>query len=623
MKPHSRRLLLLMIFVPLLWVFGAAASQAAEAPVAHTIPVSNEVLSAAPSQITVIPDGAATTGSATVLNSSGKQVAGGTLKPAGGGMLVLPMPGLSNGVYLVKWTAGSESAAFAFDVAGSGISPATVVQPKPSTPLGPIEDDVVEWLPLLAIMTFVGVLFLRFFVSAPAARRAGAGEALQSSDRRLTRIAAVSIVVFVPTTLAQMSYDEGSFDFGGIWSSLGADGDGHVNAARLILTAVAALCVVPLAFRRLRQAVPLLAVGLGSGLLELALREVPTEKPKNVPRTIFGDVLYIGHLWGAAIWIGGLVGLVGLVVARAIPADARRAFWPPAVRRFSAAAMGSVAALVLSGLWLYWVHVDGVGQLASTMYGRTLLVKLIAVAVLVLIGAVNQFWLMPKLDSYQARGNDGALNHAITRDFRVTIAVEALLAIAVLFIAPLLGGSARNQAFQASDHALAQTSTVDGTKVELIPSAQQPGLIDYRVKISGVAARAVTLNFASPKLGIPAQQVTANAMGDDTFRAIGYYAPVVGDWQVTVSADNAAPAVFELPITADPAELTRSLPPKVRWTTWVFGIGETLLVALAMFSSFRISRRLTANGLGTPGTAGTPDAPDGGGAGVRRELVDA
>jgi putative copper export protein/methionine-rich copper-binding protein CopC len=618
MSTPGRRLLFLLIVAPLLWAFGAAASQAADAPTAHTIPAANEVLGAAPSQISVIPQSAATTGTATVLDSTGKQVAGGQLKPTGGGMLTLPVPSLGHGVYLVKWSAGSERSAFAFDVSAAGTSPATVVQPKPSTPLGPIEDDVVEWVPLLAIMTFVGVLFLRFFVSAPAARRSNTPLALEASDRRLTRIAAVAIVVFVPTTLAQMSYDEGSFDFGGIWSALGADGDGHANAARLILTLIAALCVIPLAFiRRLRSAVPLLAIALASGLLELALREVPTSKPPNVPRTTFNDFLYIGHLWGAAIWIGGLVGLLGLAVAKAIPAESRRAFWPPAIRRFSAAAMGSVAALVLSGLWLYWAHVDGVNQLVSTMYGRTLLVKLIIVAVLVLIGAVNQFWLMPKLDGYQARGNDGALNHALVRDFRGTIAVEALLGIAVLFIAPLLGGSARNQAFQASNHALAQTTTVDGTKVELIPSAQQPGLVEYRVKLSGNTAREVTLSFASSKLGIPAQQVTASSVGKDTFRAVGYYAPVVGDWQVSVRADNAAPAVFELPVTADPAELSKSLPPKVKWTTWVFGIGETLLVALALVSSFRISRRLTAHRLRTPET------PDGGGSGIRRELVDA
>jgi hypothetical protein len=31
--------------------------------------------------------------------------------------------------------------------------------------------------------------------------------------------------------------------------------------------------------------------------------------------------------------------------------------------------------VVLSGLWLYWVHVGAVSQLGSTLYGRTLLVK--------------------------------------------------------------------------------------------------------------------------------------------------------------------------------------------------------------------------------------------------------
>jgi putative copper export protein/methionine-rich copper-binding protein CopC len=620
MSTRVRRLTFLLIAAPLLWAFGAVASQAAEKPASHTIPAANEVLTSAPSQISVIPQNAATSGTAAVLDSAGKQVAGGQLKPAGGGMLALAVPGLGRGVYLVKWSAGAESAAFAFDVAGAGTSPATVVQPKPSTPLGPIEDDVVEWVPFVAIMAFVGILFLRFFVSAPAARRATNPAVLDSSDRRLVRLAAAAIVVFIPTSLAQISYDEGSFDFGVIWSSLGADGDGHVVAARLVLTLIAALCVVPMAFRRARPRVPLLAIGLGSGLLELALREVPTEKPPNVPRTVWNDVLYIGHLWGAAIWIGGLIALTGLVIGKAIPPDARRDFWPPAVRRFSTTAMGAVAALVLSGLWLYWAHVDGWSQMLHTMYGRTLLVKLIVVAVLILIGALNQFWLMPRLDSYQSRGNDGAVNHAIARDFRVTIAVEVLLGVAVLFIAPLLGGSARNQAFQASPAALAQSATVDGIKVELTPSALQPGLVDYQVKLSGTTASEVTLNFAAAKLGIPAQQVTATAIGDDTFRAVGYYAPVVGDWQVTVQTDNLAPAVFDLPISAEPAELGKSLPPKVKWTTWVFGIGETLLVAIALFTSLRISRRLTASRLRTPEP---PDSGDSGGSGVKRELVDA
>jgi hypothetical protein len=253
-----------------------------------------------------------------------------------------------------------------------------------------------------------------------------------------------------------------------------------------------------------------------------------------------------------------------------------------------------VGVLVLSGLWLYWVHVDGVHQLVTTMYGRTLLVKLIVVAVLVLIGAGNQLWLLPLLDAQRTAGQQGAVAHTVARHFRATVAAEVVLGVGVLFIAPLLSGSARNQAFQASPAALAQTATAGSDRVELTPSGRQPGLIDYTVRVRGGAApRTVTVTFASTDLDVPAQPVTAAALGDGTYRVSGYYTPVVGDWQVEVRADGGAPATFTLPITARPATLPKAPTPDVRWTTWVLGSVETLLVAGALLSSYRVSRRVT------------------------------
>ncbi len=102
------------------------------------------------------------------------------------------------------------------------------------------------------------------------------------------------------------------------------------------------------------------------------------------------------------------------------------------------------------------------------------------------------------------------------------------------------------------------------------------------------------LSFVSLKLDIPAQTVVAVAVGNGTYRVTGYYTPVVGDWQVGVQLDGGSPATFTLPITAVPAELPKAPPPPVLWSTWLIGILETLLVAGVLYSSFRISRRLTA-----------------------------
>jgi putative copper export protein len=607
-------LLLVALAVPSVWLASGAHAADPSAPPIRTSPAANQVLTVAPSSIEISAPSGASAGSITVLSSNGQQVTTGALAPGGSGSLSAAVPTLAKGVYLVKWTAGSDSGTFAFDVAGD-TSPQTVGVPKLKTTLGPMRDNLVEWVPLIAICIFVGALALRFLVSAPAARRAGRPDVRASTDRRLVQIAALGIAVFAPTTIAELAYSDGSFDFGGLWSSLGADEAGHTVGARLALTLIAALVVIPQAFGRRPVVQPLLALGLLCGLAELAGREVPTAVPPNVPRTVFNSVLYVLHLWGAAIWIGGLVGLLGLAVFSAVPEDARRQFWPGAIRRFSATAMGSVAGLTLSGLWLYWVHVDGVNQLVSTLYGQTLLVKVIVVAVLVLIGASNQFWLMPLLDRQRVAASDTALSRAVGRHFRIVIAIEVVLGLSVLFIAPLLGGSARNQAFQASPDVLAQSAHTGSTQVQLIPSGLQPGLIDYRVKLDGgPTPNQVSLDFASSKLDVAPTTVVANAIGEHEYRVSGFYTPVVGTWQVGVRLDGGDPATFKLAIATKAPKLAKSAAPKVQWTTWLAGILETLVVALALYSSWRVSRRLGAG----PASAPPANEPE-----PQRDLIDA
>ncbi|MFF3559228.1 copper resistance D family protein [Streptomyces sp. NPDC002574] len=326
--------------------------------------------------------------------------------------------------------------------------------PAPSTPLGPFADSAVAWSAWVTLMGFVGVTALALVAAGPAAGRISA-EALSAVTVRLARAAVVLGVLAVPAVLTGLAHsgDDGGYDYGAAWNSL-YDGSnaGRLSGLEVTLVLVGAVLVAPLAFRKgvsgsARRL--LLAAGLGAGAVALGTTKFPDEVPDDWGRTIFETVMWMLHLFGGSVWLGGVAGLALLALPGAVaPAD-RGAFWSPAIRRFSSAAMLCVAAITLSGLFLYWEHVDGPSQLFSTMYGRVLGVKILIFGTLLLLGVFNQFWLHPRIDALRAAGDERPLRTLLVREFPVVITLETLLAMALLFVAPFLHGSARNQAFQA------------------------------------------------------------------------------------------------------------------------------------------------------------------------------
>jgi putative copper export protein len=78
--------------------------------------------------------------------------------------------------------------------------------------------------------------------------------------------------------------------------------------------------------------------------------------------------------------------------------------------------MTCVEAIALSGPFLYWEHVDGPSQLFTTMYGRTLGVKIIIFGSLLVLGGFNQFWLHPRIEAMRAAGDDRPLRTLLASD---------------------------------------------------------------------------------------------------------------------------------------------------------------------------------------------------------------
>ncbi|MEV4333832.1 copper resistance protein CopC [Streptomyces sp. NPDC049597] len=94
------------------------------------------------------------------------------------------------------------------------------------------------------------------------------------------------------------------------------------------------------------------------------------------------DVL---HLLAVAVWLGGLATL--LTALYRAPSVEREA-----VRRFSTAALVSVAVLAATGLYQSWRQVGTWSALTGTRYGQLLLLKIGLVVVLVAVACISRRW---------------------------------------------------------------------------------------------------------------------------------------------------------------------------------------------------------------------------------------
>jgi putative copper export protein len=357
----------------------------------------------------------------------------------------------------------------------SPLSHALPLSAAPSTPLGPFEDSAVAWTTWVTLMGFVGLTALALASVGPVARRIGP-DTLAAVTARLCRVAVVLGVLAVPAVLTDLAHagsEDGGYDYGAAWNSL-YDGSnaGRLSGLEVTLVLLGAALVAPLAVRRVAASPArswLLAAGLGAGAVALGTTKFPAAVPDDWGRTSFETVIWMLHLLGGSVWLGGLAGLALLAFPGAVTAADRGAFWSPVIRRFSVAAMSCVTAIALSGLFLYWEHVDGPSQLFTTMYGRVLGVKILIFGALLLLGGFNQFWLHPRIDALRAAGDERPLRTVLVREFPAAVAIEALLGMTVVFVAPFLHGSARNQAFQDG---VAKHSTVAVDDLPKIPNKE-------------------------------------------------------------------------------------------------------------------------------------------------------
>lgn len=254
-----------------------------------------------------------------------------------------------------------------------------------------------RWLGLSATALLLGALVLTLILPPPRAgeltpvwerlrrwaRRSCAGIVLSTGVELVVRAHTMAggglstALAAVPTVLVQTH-------FGRIWIGRSA-----ALVCLLILLGIPGRVAVIVAF----------VAGLG-----VALTTSLTSHASAWGDTSFVLLLDWAHSVAASVWAGGLFGLA-LTVFR------DRAGVPPTivlqgVRRFSRLAGVCVLIVVITGVLTAWFQLGSPGRLGDTTYGQLLMVKLVFVAALCWLGAINRYRIIPLLVGGQARRPD-------------------------------------------------------------------------------------------------------------------------------------------------------------------------------------------------------------------------
>jgi copper transport protein len=313
------------------------------------------------------------------------------------------LPGLGTGTYTVGWHVISADShpvqgAFTFSV---GAPSASVVTPAsfqpPASHLVSFSFGVVRWLAYCCFALLIGAVAFVICCWPAGASRPGM---LRLTMGAWGGLAAATLAAILLQGVYGASQSLSHVFWPDVLHATLYSGYGRALGARLLLVVAAlftlsiTLSSLPAGGQRARSMAATIWAALTIGLASTWAVADHAGTGIQVPLAVPSDII---HLTAIAIWIGGLVTLVTLVLRHpnssgdARKAERRRyqaatAEAARAVSRFSPIALGCVVAIVATGTYQAWRGVGSWGALLGTTYGHLLLVKIVAMGLLVALG---------------------------------------------------------------------------------------------------------------------------------------------------------------------------------------------------------------------------------------------
>jgi copper transport protein len=409
----------LLLFVALL----APRAVLAHAVLLESVPANNAVLSAPPTEILLRFNEPVTPGRIEVLNSAGESVTADEKPTARDTEIRMALPpGLTEGTYLLSYRVTSLDShpvggTIVFSIGRPSEGGIAALQSKVANrgSIWPLLSTVARLLLLVSLVAAGGTLF-HTLVAHDLWRLDHA------TRRRLVTLALLGLVAAVLGIGIEGAALKGTrlANLNGLLSaSLWRVGE-QTSLGFSLTVAAGALLLLVLALERSRSRLPLLA--LPASLIALGSLVLTGHAMTAGPPWLTIPVLTI-HVLVAAFWLGSLWPLW-----QALDQPAKDAL--ALLRRFSAIAQPGVLLLVVAGATLAVLQLGRIGELFTTDYGLRLASKIAFVLALLILAALNRFWLTPALAASR-----GQAAHRL----RVSIGLEIGLGMAILAATSSLG----------------------------------------------------------------------------------------------------------------------------------------------------------------------------------------
>ena len=534
--PAPRRPIMTMSRLLALLLLAAAALLGAEPAGAHAMllesdPADGAVLAQSPAMVLLRFDEPVTLAKVEILDSTGKPAGGAITVMAQDAELHLHIPAaLAEGTYLLSYHVTSLDShpvggTIVFSIGTPSTGAIAGLQSR-------LADKSSPW-PLLSTIARL-LLFIGLVGAAGGTMfHALVGRDLLRLDRETRRGTVALALLGLLAALAGIGIEGAALtDTGGAGILHGSTWRlGESTSLGLSLTVAAvALTLLILALESARGWLAVLA--LPAGLVALGSLALTGHALTAGPLWLTAPVLAI-HVLMAAFWLGALWPL-WQAVGRRRPEAAL-----DLLQRFSVIAIPAVALLVAAGATLAVLQLGRIGELLTTAYGIRLLSKLAFVVLLLLLAALNRFWLTPAL----AAGR----THA-THRLRASIGLEIGLGIAILAATSSLGEVPPPRALIAAAMAHDMTAGAAmpgfsvvtfagerGAAIEVTPAARGPNLITLHLFDADgkpLTPQQVTIEISRPAAGVEpiSHPLTATAPG--LYRWEGAPLLLAGDWNL-------------------------------------------------------------------------------------------